>query len=165
MNDYICEPVKGAHLTLLEPARLLKCLGDETRLTLTLLIRKEEELCVCEMTHALEESQPKVSRHLAQLRTCGLLNDRREGQWVYYRLSDSVPEWVDELLQAAEKGKPPIWSSCSVAFQEWETGPIGVWRCVDRPCGHRWSLHSHPSNRLSVLSPSRQLPVTHRQDT
>lgn len=99
------EPVKGAPLTLLEPARLLKCLGDETRLTLTLLIRKEEELCVCEMTHALEESQPKISRHLAQLRTCGLLNDRREGQWVYYRLSGDVPEWVDELLGAAEKGQ------------------------------------------------------------
>lgn len=92
-------------MTLLEPARLLKCLGDETRLTLTLLIRKEEELCVCEMTHALEESQPKVSRHLAQLRTCGLLNDRRDGQWVYYRLSDNVPEWALELLAAAEKGQ------------------------------------------------------------
>ncbi|RDB43732.1 ArsR family transcriptional regulator [Halomonas sp. DQ26W] len=91
-------------MTLLEPARLLKCLGDETRLTLTLLIRKEEELCVCEMTHTLKESQPKVSRHLAQLRTCGLLNDRRDGQWVYYRLSEGMPEWVGELLQAAEKG-------------------------------------------------------------
>lgn len=91
-------------MTLLEPARLFKCLGDETRLTLTLLIRKEEELCVCEMTHALDESQPKVSRHLAQLRTCGLLSDRRDGQWVYYRLSDEVPDWVSELLQAAEKG-------------------------------------------------------------
>ncbi len=96
---------EGKDLTLLEPARLLKCLGDETRLTLTLLIRREEELCVCEMTHALEESQPKVSRHLAQLRICGLLSDRREGQWVYYRLSDEVPEWVGELLQAAEKGQ------------------------------------------------------------
>lgn len=92
-------------MTLQEPARLLKCLGDDTRLTLTLLIRKEEELCVCEMTHALQESQPKVSRHLAQLRTCGLLNDRRDGQWVYYRLSSDLPGWVGELLQAAEKGQ------------------------------------------------------------
>ncbi len=97
--------MKVALLTLQEPARLLKCLGDDTRLTLTLLIRKEEELCVCEMTHALQESQPKVSRHLAQLRTCGLLNDRRDGQWVYYRLSSDLPGWVGELLQAAEKGQ------------------------------------------------------------
>ncbi|WP_083517731.1 MULTISPECIES: metalloregulator ArsR/SmtB family transcription factor [Halomonas] len=89
----------------LEPNKLFKCLGDETRLTLTLLIRREEELCVCEMTHALEESQPKISRHLAQLRTCGLLSDRRDGQWVYYSLSDTVPSWVSEVLLAAEKGQ------------------------------------------------------------
>ncbi|MFO8046199.1 MAG: metalloregulator ArsR/SmtB family transcription factor [Halomonas sp.] len=92
-------------MTLLEPARLFKCLGDETRLTLTLLIRREGELCVCEMTHALQESQPKVSRHLAQLRTCGLLSDRRESQWVYYRLAETVPDWVDDVLIAAEKGE------------------------------------------------------------
>lgn len=89
----------------LEPVRLFKCLGDETRLMLTLLIRREGELCVCEMTHALDESQPKVSRHLAQLRTCGLLSDRREGQWVYYRIAEAAPEWVIEVLQAAEKGE------------------------------------------------------------
>lgn len=92
-------------MVLLDPARLFKCLGDETRLMLTLLIRCEEELCVCEMTYALEESQPKVSRHLAQLRNCGLLSDRRDGQWVYYRLSDVVPDWVSEVLLAAEKGQ------------------------------------------------------------
>ncbi|MCA1770069.1 MAG: metalloregulator ArsR/SmtB family transcription factor [Halomonas sp.] len=90
-------------MTLLEPARLFKCLGDETRLTLTLLIRREGELCVCEMTHCLQDSQPKVSRHLAQLRACGLLSDRREGQWVYYRLVETVPDWVEEALMAAEK--------------------------------------------------------------
>lgn len=89
----------------LDPARLFKCLGDETRLMLTLLIRREGELCVCEMTHALNESQPKVSRHLAQLRTCGLLSDRREGQWVYYRLAEAVPGWVLEALLAADKGE------------------------------------------------------------
>ncbi len=89
----------------LDPLRLFKCLSDETRLLLTLLIRREGELCVCEMTHALEESQPKVSRHLAQLRNCGLLEDRREGQWVYYRLSGAVPDWVGEVLQAAEQGE------------------------------------------------------------
>lgn len=89
----------------LEPVRLFKCLGDETRLMLTLLIRREGELCVCEMTHALDESQPKVSRHLAQLRTCGLLSDRREGQWVYYCIAEAAPEWVIEVLQAAETGE------------------------------------------------------------
>ena len=89
----------------LEPARFLKCLGDETRLALTLLIHREGELCVCEMTHALEESQPKVSRHLAQLRTCGVLNDRREGQWVYYGITSTLPAWAMAVLDAAAEGE------------------------------------------------------------
>jgi ArsR family transcriptional regulator len=100
-----CSTLRGYRLFLLDPARLFKCLGDETRLTLTLLLRREEELCVCEMTYALDESQPKVSRHLAQLRNCGLLSDRREGQWVYYRFSNDVPNWVSEVLLAAERGQ------------------------------------------------------------
>ncbi len=92
-------------LTSLEPLRLFKCLGDETRLMLTLLLHREGELCVCEMTHALDLSQPKVSRHLAELRRCGLLDDRREGQWVYYCLAKALPEWAHEVLQAADKGQ------------------------------------------------------------
>ncbi|WP_422671656.1 metalloregulator ArsR/SmtB family transcription factor [Billgrantia kenyensis] len=107
----------------MEPARLLKCLGDETRLTLTLLILREQELCVCEMTHALEESQPKVSRHLAQLRSCGLLSDRREGQWVYYRLSDELPGWVAEVLAAAEKGEAPRLASLQERLREMGNRP------------------------------------------
>lgn len=89
----------------LNSVRLFKCLGDETRLMLVLLIACEGELCVCELTHALQESQPKVSRHLAQLRSCGLLQDNRIGQWVYYRLGSELPEWIGEVLDAARFGE------------------------------------------------------------
>ncbi|WP_095077187.1 metalloregulator ArsR/SmtB family transcription factor [Pseudomonas sp. Irchel s3h17] len=84
------------HLT---PTIVFKCLADETRIRLMLLIVREDELCVCELTCALNESQPKISRHLAQLRTCGLLKDRRQGQWVYYRLHPSLPDWVVGILK------------------------------------------------------------------
>ncbi|MBR9773317.1 MAG: metalloregulator ArsR/SmtB family transcription factor, partial [Gammaproteobacteria bacterium] len=49
----------------LDPLRLYKCLSEETRLSIMLLLLQEGELCVCEMTAVLEVSQPKVSRHLA----------------------------------------------------------------------------------------------------
>ncbi|PAU77944.1 metalloregulator ArsR/SmtB family transcription factor [Halomonas salipaludis] len=88
----------------MQPLRLFKCLADDTRLMLMLLIQQEGELCVCEMTHVLEESQPKVSRHLAQLRGCGLVVDRRDGQWVYYRLAPTLPQWVLDVLAAAAEG-------------------------------------------------------------
>ncbi|GHE19919.1 metalloregulator ArsR/SmtB family transcription factor [Halomonas urumqiensis] len=92
-------------MTSQDPVRFFKCLGDETRLLLVLLILREGELCVCEMTHALDQSQPKVSRHLAQLRGCGLLSDRRDGQWVYYRLAEALPAWCTEILNAAYTGE------------------------------------------------------------
>ncbi len=84
--------------------QVFKCLSDETRLMLVLLIAQEQELCVCEMTHALQESQPKVSRHLAQLRQCGLLSDQREGQWVYYRLAPQLSAWAHEIIRAGAQG-------------------------------------------------------------
>ncbi|MGB4073466.1 metalloregulator ArsR/SmtB family transcription factor [Pseudomonas sp.] len=88
------------------PASLFKCLADETRTRISLLIAREGELCVCELTAALEQSQPKISRHLAQLRASGLLEDRRAGQWVYYRLHPQLPAWVGQtlaqVLQAAD---------------------------------------------------------------
>lgn len=87
------------------PVQVFKCLADDTRLMLMLLIRQQGELCVCELTGALELSQPKVSRHLAQLRRCGLLGDRRAGQWVHYSLADDLPDWVLATLAAAAEGE------------------------------------------------------------
>ncbi|MCB1615179.1 MAG: metalloregulator ArsR/SmtB family transcription factor [Pseudomonadales bacterium] len=84
----------------LDPLSFFKCLSDETRLSVVLLIAVERELCVCELTEALQISQPKVSRHLAQLRECGLLCDRREGQWVFYRFSPGLPDWACQVIQA-----------------------------------------------------------------
>ena len=90
---------------VISPVQLFKCLSDETRLNATLLIREEGELCVCELMEALGDSQPKISRHLAQLRNCGLLSDTRRGQWVYYSLSPLLPEWALEILDQAILGQ------------------------------------------------------------
>jgi len=85
---------------VLTPPELFKCLADETRARATLLTTAHGELCVCELMCALDESQPKVSRHLALLRSSGLLLDRRQGQWVYYRLNPALPAWAAEVLEA-----------------------------------------------------------------
>lgn len=93
----MCSPVDGWTLGM-NPVQFYKCHADDTRLRCALLIAAEGELCVCELTAALGESQPKTSRHLAQLRECGLLLDRREGKWVFYRLSPSLPTWASAVL-------------------------------------------------------------------
>jgi ArsR family transcriptional regulator, arsenate/arsenite/antimonite-responsive transcriptional repressor len=81
------------------PDSLCKTLADPTRARIALLIAREKELCVCELTCALDAIQPKISRHLALLRESGLLADRRKGQWVYYRLHPELPAWVTKSIK------------------------------------------------------------------
>ncbi len=85
----------------LAPLQLFKNLSDETRLTLVLLLKEKGELCVCELTGALKLPQPKISRHLAMLRSSGLLSDRRDGKWIHYRLSPHMPAWAASVIEQA----------------------------------------------------------------
>jgi len=85
----------------MSPAQFFKCLSDDTRLRCITLLQKEGKLCVCELTAALALSQPKISRHLASLRQCGLLLDSREGQWVYYQINPKLADWIFPLLNDA----------------------------------------------------------------
>lgn len=82
---------------------LFQALGDRTRLRLLNLLAGGE-LCVCYFVELLGEAQPKISRHLAYLRRSGLVESRRDGKWIHYRLvrpSDTrVAEIVDTLLEA-----------------------------------------------------------------
>jgi len=79
-------------------------LAHPLRLRALLLLHEESELCVCELTHALDVSQPMISRHLAQLRRDGLVSDRRQGLWVYYRLHDALPAWARQVLADTAAG-------------------------------------------------------------
>lgn len=83
---------------VVNPLTLFKCLNDETRLVMVLLLQQHGELCVCDLMAALEESQPKISRHLAQLRTAQILSSEKRGQWVYYRLHPQLPPWAGEVI-------------------------------------------------------------------
>ena len=88
---------------MLSPQDYFKCLSDETRLRCMMILYQEGELCVCQLTAALELSQPKISRHLAQLRQMGLLIDNRVGQWVYYKIDPELPAWSLAILAATEQ--------------------------------------------------------------
>ena len=70
-----------------EAVQLFKALADETRLRILNLVA-HRELCVCHIVEALGLGQSKVSRHLAHLRNARLVNDRREGLWMYYSLAE-----------------------------------------------------------------------------
>jgi ArsR family transcriptional regulator len=88
----------------MEPDQFFKALSNLTRLRMLVLLNCEGELCVCELTYALDEIQPKISRHLAHLREIGVVLDRRQGQWIYYRLDPDLPAWARDALIATSEG-------------------------------------------------------------
>lgn len=65
--------------------RFFQALGDNTRLRL-LNLMGDQELCVCYFVEILAQPQPKISRHLAYLRTAGIVDARRDGKWMHYRI-------------------------------------------------------------------------------
>ena len=80
-------------------ARLFKALADETRLKILWLLMGQEELCVCDIMGVLGITQSKASRHLRYLFNAGLVNDRREGLWMYYRISVAAGSREERQLQ------------------------------------------------------------------
>lgn len=88
---------------LTEMETLFKALGDSTRLRILGLLLTGE-VCVCDIHESLEIPQPKASRHLAYLRKAGLVDTRRDGIWIHYRLGqvrDPVLAAITEAVRHA----------------------------------------------------------------
>ena len=84
-----------------DPITLLAALAEPTRLAALRLLRDGQEHCVCELMELLGASQSCMSRHMVTLRQAGLVVDRRDAQWVRYRLNPGMPPSVRHLLEAA----------------------------------------------------------------
>jgi ArsR family transcriptional regulator len=82
---------------------LFQALGDKTRLRILNLLATGE-ICVCFLVEVLGEPQPKVSRHLAYLRREGLVEARRDGKWIHYRLAEPTSPVVETVLAAVTSG-------------------------------------------------------------
>ena len=93
------------YASLQEFIRVLTSLTDVTRLRLLRLLLGHEELCVCELVDALQIPQYKVSRHLRGLRTVGLVEARRSGRWMHYRIAGPArsKRFHKDLLQLLGK--------------------------------------------------------------
>jgi ArsR family transcriptional regulator len=104
-----------ASMDVRQASRLFKALGDETRLRIVALL-SHGELCVCHVESALGLSQPNASRQLGVLRAAGIVEPRREGSWVYYRLAPQL----DELCKAQLKALVGAFSRREVLKQDVE---------------------------------------------
>lgn len=115
----------------IEFSQFFQLLSDDTRLRSLLLMQHEGELCVCELVHALDVIQPKVSRHLAGLREAGIVIDRRQGQWIYYQLNPELPDWARRVIDVvvAEAGNHQPFINDLVALVEMPNRPEAA--CCD----------------------------------
>ncbi len=75
-----------------------KVLADETRLRCLALIFENAELCVCELIHALDLPQSKISRHLSIIKLNNVISQRREGQWVLYSKEPTLSDFKTSLI-------------------------------------------------------------------
>jgi ArsR family transcriptional regulator len=107
-------------------ACLHRALADETRLRIVHLLARRGELCVCELESTLEITQSKVSRHLGHLKNAGIVQDRRDGTWVYYRLAAGGEPILRSLLRTVERAL----ASDEVALRDLERART----CRRAPC-------------------------------
>src|SRR5262245_59050297 len=85
-------------LTMME--NIFKALADETRLRILGLLLTGE-VCVCDIHESLKIPQSKASRHLAYLRRSGLVETRRDGLWIHYRLGRLADPVLEAIVGAA----------------------------------------------------------------
>lgn len=83
---------------LLSISELFKILGDPTRLRIVNALARDRELCVCDLSRALDMTQSAISHQLSLLRRSRLVQFRKDGKVVYYHLDD---EHVEQLLATA----------------------------------------------------------------
>lgn len=79
---------------------ILSALAEPTRLAAIRLLNDGDEHCVCELMQALDATQSRMSRHMQVLRQAGLVIDRRDAQWVRYRLNPDLPRSIARVLEA-----------------------------------------------------------------
>lgn len=78
-----------------------KLLSDETRLRILILLF-HRKFCVCELCGVMNESQPKISKHLGRLRDMGIVKDERQEQFIYYRLNITDKLYMNILKEIVE---------------------------------------------------------------
>jgi ArsR family transcriptional regulator len=79
---------------------LLSALADPTRLAAIRLLADGDEHCVCELMAVLNATQSRMSRHMQTLKQAGLVIDRRDAQWVRYRLNPDLSQNIASVLAA-----------------------------------------------------------------
>ena len=95
---------RATQTDLARSARWFHALADETRLQIIERLSAGEQ-CVCDLTDSLQTGQSRLSFHLKTLKDADILNDRREGRWVYYSLNPDTLDGIIALVRDLKSSK------------------------------------------------------------
>jgi ArsR family transcriptional regulator len=87
---------------VLKILNITKALSDENRLRAIMML-SGGELCVCQIIQMLGLAPSTVSKHMSILRQAGLVQTRKDGRWMHYRLADNQKDAVCEILEWLKK--------------------------------------------------------------
>ncbi|WP_135451118.1 ArsR/SmtB family transcription factor [Tabrizicola caldifontis] len=82
------------------PIAILSALSEPTRLGAMRILADGQEHCVCQLMARLDATQSRMSRHMQTLKQAGLVVDRRDAQWVRYRLNPNLAPQIRAILDA-----------------------------------------------------------------
>ena len=87
---------------------ILKAVSDKNRMRVVAALGQYDELCACQVTELLQVSGATASRHLGVLQQAGLLDSRKEGRWVYFKLrkpvgSEPLFQWLEASFATSEE--------------------------------------------------------------
>ena len=95
---------------MIQTLKVVKALSDFNRLRIVTALGCYDELCACQITELLQVTGATASRHLRVLQHAGILNSRKDGRWIYYRLTppagaESVFNWLEESVSGSDEIK------------------------------------------------------------
>ena len=93
---------------MIQTLEIFKALSDLNRLRIVAALGRYDELCACQITELLQVTGATASRHLSVLQQSGVLDSRKEGRWIYYRLappagSETVFQWLGESVFSSKE--------------------------------------------------------------
>ncbi len=95
-------------MKLKDVQRIFIALSDPTRFRILNLLNSGE-LCVCDIMKVLKEPQSKISRHLGYLRSSKLVETRKKGLWMYYRLAKPGTKMFEAIFHALKCSQSDFW--------------------------------------------------------
>ena len=82
---------------------LFKSLSDEARVRILNLLLENREMCISDLEQILDFTQTKTSRHLTYLKNAGIVNARKEDQWIFYSIKEEVQDYMNQVLNYVKR--------------------------------------------------------------